>query len=475
MLLFLCWGVLNASVEVHAQEAALQNVIQLESRFQQILQTPSPALVIQDDIQTALAAKYHERQLGGDFQADVHELALKADKDPHFSVVPVSLESYQKLRLVESIAQSISTRIVYDYSRLIQTTRDQKMNVNVQLKATMALNQVDETLVRLPWEDQLQLGELIGELRAMRMWDSTSLNQVQVAPNSKREQMLFKMRLQGSKQIMQAKSSTALQMSPRLQKLLAAKMKEGLNGQGLIGPATPIAPGAGKEGNFDGYHLPEGTVALTFDDGPSPFFTEDLMDILEAHHDKLNPAGAPASFFWLAGQVTAYPEIAQRAVREHFSTNCHSWSHKQIPALNDHGVQHEVVDAVRVEEQIFGRPVRFFRCPYGSCVGSPRIRNLFVKMDIVHVFWSIDSLDWLFHDASATFINVTEQLKIAKRGIVLMHDVHPFSVEAASRVLAWIKQQNDSGQHEFRLYTVDDAMALQNQAAKIQTSSAFHL
>jgi hypothetical protein len=43
-----------------------------------------------------------------------------------------------------------------------------------------------------------------------------------------------------------------------------------------------------------------------------------------------------------------------------------------------------------------------------------------------------------------------------------MHDIHPFSLEAAKRLLKWIKDENDSGRNRIQLFTLDDAVKQHN-------------
>jgi peptidoglycan/xylan/chitin deacetylase (PgdA/CDA1 family) len=62
-------------------------------------------------------------------------------------------------------------------------------------------------------------------------------------------------------------------------------------------------------------------IALTFDDGPSPVYTPELLDLLKEHN-------VHASFFLVAENAQAYPEIVKRMARKGHSSGLHSLNHR---------------------------------------------------------------------------------------------------------------------------------------------------
>lgn len=468
-----------------ATQNHLSQSIVRETLFQQILNLTSPDLVVRDKVEALLTTRYQVRGYADQFRFEIHQLAKRSEQEPNLRVNPTTLISYQRLRRTDSIGHDQSDEIFYFYSRFIETMKDEQASANVKLKAMMALNQLDQNFVELPWEDQLQIAELLNELRGLRMIQSSNFNQVNqsvLIPQIDESSPSFSRNVQLTKTIVKAKSAKAMQIAARAQAKLKAKLPGEISFQSeMVGAPTNITPSSGNEGNVTGFHFPEGIVAMTFDDGPDPRFTRPLMDLLSSYSDRIN-TNAAGSFFWLAERVVTYPKIVQEAIERKFSTNCHSWSHKKVERLSGQSFVHEIVDAVNVEQKIYNRPsdqpIRFYRCPGGGCVNSKnvegmrRVRAQLASMNLVHAYWSIDSLDYSFQDTDTIVTNVIEQLKISKRGIILMHDIHPFSVEAAGRILEWIKEQNNSGKMAIRLYTIEDAVDLENQAAqKITTST----
>jgi peptidoglycan/xylan/chitin deacetylase (PgdA/CDA1 family) len=438
--------------------ATLDQTIDREQRFQSILLLPAPDQEIVAQIRDVIDIRYQVHAGAEKFRAEVHQLAKRALLE-NILVEPTSLDSYRSLRATENVVETMTSDIDYFCARLLQSSKDEKIDVNVRLRAFVALNQIDEQLLSLPFEDQLQIENLLNELRASRMiGDGVFRRSVRLPPAENFDQKSFAMQMKSLEKIIATKAHDKKRFD-RAQKILARKMPKMMESLRTSGGVAPrIYPSIDGAGNVEGYHFPLSVVSLTFDDGPDPEYTLPLVDILNSY-------GAPASFFWLAKNVRAFSSIVDEVTRQgQFSTNCHSWSHRIIARASGAVVQHEVVDAINAEQLAFGRPIRFFRCPGGAC--SAAVRTALYNMHMIHAYWSIDSLDWLLKDTESIVSSVEDQLTVAKRGIILMHDIHPFSVAAAQQILAWIKQQNESGAMQIRLYTIDDAVELQNKSSE---------
>src|SRR6266702_2884403 len=110
-------------------------------------------------------------------------------------------------------------------------------------------------------------------------------------------------------------------------------------------------------------------VALTFDDGPQPPYTNRLLDVL-------GDFGVPATFFCLGLAAAAYPEIVLRAQSEGHCLANHTWSHPYLPDLSDEGLEFQVRAAGAVLRELTGQSPALFRPPYGS--RSPHIERYLV-------------------------------------------------------------------------------------------------
>lgn len=437
--------------------------IQQEKRFQNLLLSEEPVKALEEEIEALMLTRYRQHAMAKDFQAEVESHLPRAMAEKDYSINPADLESYKKLRLLEAVAQDLTDRIAYEYQRLSETEADSRLNPEARQKAAMILSTINQNLAYMAPDDQIVLSGFFEELGEVKpgaaLKPRIELSKIKAGPRKKIKDSIEK------------KATDSVSRANRiLSKKLARALKEQ---EANVGPATLVTPSTGPEGNVTGYRFPEGVVALTFDDGPHKTLTPELVAALRNHHDKINDSytGAPASFFWLARNVVTFPEIAKQVTDLGFSTNCHSWNHKNLSRAGESVLQTEVTRAIKAERDIYKRDFHYFRCPGGACLTTRRVRQMLAAENLVHAFWSIDSLDWLLLEPDATFRNVTEQLQVSKRGIVLMHDIHPQSIEAAKRVLAWIKEKNDSGQLQLRLYTIDQAVDLQNQLAQNIESS----
>lgn|GEM_PF-1578162 len=152
-------------------------------------------------------------------------------------------------------------------------------------------------------------------------------------------------------------------------------------------------------------------IALTFDDGPHPTYTAQVLEILAQENIK-------ASFFAIANAVAAYPELAQQIVHEGHTLANHSWTHQyhyHAPAA----ALREVDQTQQYIEQVTGANIKLFRPPGG------RLNNGLVSRATQQgygvVMWSVDPEDWLPGQTSGHIAtNVINQAHSG--GIVLLHD-----------------------------------------------------
>jgi len=156
----------------------------------------------------------------------------------------------------------------------------------------------------------------------------------------------------------------------------------------------------------------ESKIALTFDDGPHPQWTNDMLDALAAHR-------APATFFVLGDLATQYPHLVERMVRDGHTVGNHSWSHSGPSAADDADAQQEVLRTDELLRELTGAPVRYFRPPYRKTDAS-RYATLLADRDIVTVTWSVDPRDWRGGDAETISDAVLGALHPG--AIVLLHD-----------------------------------------------------
>jgi peptidoglycan-N-acetylglucosamine deacetylase len=174
----------------------------------------------------------------------------------------------------------------------------------------------------------------------------------------------------------------------------------------LSGRVVPVAfhPAGGKPGP-----LP---VALTFDDGPWPHTTGQILAILTQRR-------SPATFFVVGRQTRRYPDLVRSELAAGMAVGSHSWSHPQpFDRLSVARIRDEITHGRRVLAPLGVRPVGF-RPPGGAA--SATVLAAAQGLGERTVLWSVDPADW--HPGVTADQLVQRVLAAARPGaIVLLHD-----------------------------------------------------
>jgi peptidoglycan/xylan/chitin deacetylase (PgdA/CDA1 family) len=168
-------------------------------------------------------------------------------------------------------------------------------------------------------------------------------------------------------------------------------------------------------------------VALTFDDGPGPY-TERLLDLLRR-------AGAHATFFVIGNRLQYWPETPH-AESQVGAVGNHSWSHARLTEMPTWLVWAELLRTQYQTLQEIGWKPRLFRPPYE--LHNRATDRIARSLGLVQVLWSATSGDDLRHPTKRSVArNVIRELRPG--AIVLMHDIHPWTVAAMPAILAAIR------------------------------------
>ena len=153
---------------------------------------------------------------------------------------------------------------------------------------------------------------------------------------------------------------------------------------------------------------PGDVVYLTFDDGPNPNHTPEVLDILARH-------GARATFFVIGSLVERYPGIFQRIVAEGHTVANHTWRHENLARLN----KAEFDETISRTEEILGdHATPCLRPPYAA-TGS-HTREWAAEYGLEVHLWSVSANDWL--GLNATEIANRIESQVTAGSVVLMHD-----------------------------------------------------
>lgn len=128
-----------------------------------------------------------------------------------------------------------------------------------------------------------------------------------------------------------------------------------------------------------------GELALTFDDGPNPAWTPRLLDILATHDVR-------ATFFMVGRFADVEKELVRRIADAGHLIGNHSWSHPNLARTASARVLEELRKTSDTLEQITGKPVRYFRPPYGG--RRPYVLKTAREMGMTPVLWNAMTSDW---------------------------------------------------------------------------------
>ncbi|WML43470.1 polysaccharide deacetylase family protein [Neobacillus sp. PS3-40] len=180
-------------------------------------------------------------------------------------------------------------------------------------------------------------------------------------------------------------------------------------------------------------------IAFTFDDGPSPTYTNELLDLLNQHQIK-------ASFFVVGSKAENYPEIIQRMYREGHLIGIHNYVHQSNWFMSPWKVKQGLEKSVQVIENIIGVKPTFYRPPWGVL----NLFDFFIHKKYRIILWSLMVGDWRSKGGSKKI--ESRLLERVKPGdIVLLHDcgdtwganedAPQFTIEALKRVILELSKQ----------------------------------
>ena len=196
-------------------------------------------------------------------------------------------------------------------------------------------------------------------------------------------------------------------------------------------------PVLAKADRIDGDERP-GVVAFTFDDGPNPETTPQVIEALEKYD-------IPATFFIVTRRIDGKHgdkarEILARELAAGFLVGSHSVTHPVLKKASADKLTKEIDASIKTLATTANRPIGMFRAPYGAL--GPAGRGRLKRLGLTEVFWSVDTLDWKAHNQERLRKKVISMIKKDGGGVVLMHDVKPITAKVISEVLDDLEAEN---------------------------------
>jgi peptidoglycan/xylan/chitin deacetylase (PgdA/CDA1 family) len=164
-------------------------------------------------------------------------------------------------------------------------------------------------------------------------------------------------------------------------------------------------------------------VALTFDDGPHPEGTPDVLDALRGR-------GAQATFFLVGEQVQRYPSLAADIVEAGHEVAVHGYAHLNQMRLGPRAFSADLQRAIDVVSSVCGRAPTLYRPPYGvfTLPGLAAVR----RQGLSPLLWSKWGRDWSAR-SSPERITALATRGLAPGDVVLLHDADWYSASGSHR------------------------------------------
>ena len=160
-----------------------------------------------------------------------------------------------------------------------------------------------------------------------------------------------------------------------------------------------------------------GELALTYDDGPNPAWTPQLLELLAEHK-------VQATFFMVGRFVKTERELARRVFEAGHLVGNHTWSHPDLSRASAAQVLDELTRTNDILGEITGKPVRYFRPPFGA--RRPYVLKLARQLGLIPVTWNVMTSDWKEPSADKIAANLMRMVdRNQRRGYasnIVLHD-----------------------------------------------------
>ncbi|GLF92791.1 polysaccharide deacetylase family protein [Streptomyces yaizuensis] len=185
--------------------------------------------------------------------------------------------------------------------------------------------------------------------------------------------------------------------------------------------------------------LPESggrTMVLTFDDGPDPQYTPDVLRTLRRY-------GTRAMFFVCGEMVDAHPDLLREIADDGHVIGNHSWSHPLIPRLAPSAIRGELGRTSEVIEEVSGAAPLWYRAPFGAW--NRHSFEIAAQLGMEPLAWTVDTLDWT---EPGTGTIVSRVLDGAGPGVVVLsHDAGGDRSQSVAALRNYLPRLLDHGYH----------------------------
>lgn len=192
-----------------------------------------------------------------------------------------------------------------------------------------------------------------------------------------------------------------------------------LSGCGSPSPSTQAAPVDCAK---------DKCVALTFDDGPTPY-TDRLLSVL-------NDAGAKATFFMIGNKVAANPEGAKRVAEAGMEIGNHTWEHPNMTTIPERYVPDQLSKGQDAIAAATGQKPKLWR-PAGGLTND-EVNQQAKEQGLAGILWDVIPFDWI-NDANTAATKYMLMTQIKPGSVVLLHDSYSSTVDLVHQFVPVLK------------------------------------
>ncbi|HEV2038046.1 MAG TPA: polysaccharide deacetylase family protein [Candidatus Eremiobacteraceae bacterium] len=188
--------------------------------------------------------------------------------------------------------------------------------------------------------------------------------------------------------------------------------------------------GYGRYGEVWRVRMERKEIALTFDDGPYPFYTPVLLHVLERSH-------VPATFFIVGRCAQEFPELVSRIVQSGDEIGNHTFNHYTLTSLSDEQIANQIATDGALLQRFTGKPLSLFRPPHGRF--NRHVVAIAQELGYHTIFWSAAADD--VKDIPPEVITQRVLREAGPGGIVLLHSGQYRTIEALPDIIDALREQ----------------------------------
>lgn len=179
-------------------------------------------------------------------------------------------------------------------------------------------------------------------------------------------------------------------------------------------------------------------IAISFDDGPAPAYTPQILQILKDHEVK-------AAFFCIGKRIRENENLLKQVHEDGHIIGNHSYSHDLwFDLFSSRKMSEDLKMMSETMQKAIGLKPKLFRPPYG--VTNPNLKKAIRQGNYISIGWNIRSMDTVIKDAQKLLLKVTGSLKPG--AVVLFHDTSKSTLDILS---TFIQQAKEMGYEIVRL------------------------